>query len=120
MRLEAKSGEPGTARRTSEMGGTVSGTTVAVHCNPVPLNDENSREKVQNVRGDSSRIYISRKSFSSRFAGKTSPTTSKTWSVPSSLRISSSRSKSFASTRPSRVFTATKLKMRQSCSWPYR
>ena len=41
------------------------------------------------------RTYMSRKSFSSRFAGKTSPTTSKTWSVPSSLRISRSRSRSF-------------------------
>jgi hypothetical protein len=52
------------------------------------------------------RTYISRKSFSNKFAGKTSPTTSKTWSVPSSLRISRRRSRSFASTRPSRVFTA--------------
>ena len=38
---------------------------------------------------------MSRNSFSSRLAGKTSPTTSKTWSVPSSLRISRSRSSSF-------------------------
>src|SRR2546421_402517 len=41
------------------------------------------------------RAYMSRNSFSKSAPGNTSPTTSNTWSVPSSRRISRRRSSSF-------------------------
>ena len=56
VRLET-AGEHGTARSHEETGSTVSGIRVAVHQPPLAaLNGENSRAKIQNVRGDSAAV----------------------------------------------------------------
>jgi hypothetical protein len=54
VRPAAKPGEPGTARRTSRW---AESPPVSSACRP---NDENSRGKVQNVRGDSSVTRVAR------------------------------------------------------------
>ena len=59
MRLAAKPGEPGTARRTSRWAEPCPGSGSLPVSSPCRLNDENSRGKVQNVRGDSTAVSLS-------------------------------------------------------------